>query len=233
MGRKTAINRVCNMLQLSPDLSRAATLDDMAAGGINQKLAASPLLQEIGAHLELPEPEFDQDDDAGAAETVDLPTALPKGQRQSEDQSQAKGQQRGPTAQQDGNQGDQAKPADAPAADQAPDQPPQDEPPADSAPETATAEPQGAADGPDASQGTSGDLFPGAPPAAQEPTSRRKRAWKPTKRMVDTVYQTAMANEWTTDQVDEYAQEIFSKGLAALDRGEYDSLMSYIEENKP
>lgn len=222
MGRKTGINRVCNTLQLSPDLSRAATLDDMAAGGINQKLAASPLLQDIGHELGLPEPEFDDDDDDdGEASNVPMPTAKGRDGNQGASKQQSSG----------------AKPTDpAPAKKDAHvaenQEPPMDDMRPETEPETPIAEPQDVQDGPEQPEGTSSEaLFPDAPPAQSK--GQKKRAWKPTKRLVDLLQEEAMAGGWTRDQLMQYVQDTFDKGLSDLTKDEYDLTAIYVDENTP
>lgn len=222
MGRKTGINRVCNTLQLSPDLSRAATLDDMAAGGINQRLAASPLLEQIGQDLGLPEPEFDDDDDDdGGADNVPMPKAKARDGKQG-------GSQGGSAAK---SRSEDPKPAqDAPAAQDQElsmgDMRPETEP------ETPAAEPQDAQDAPEGSEGTSGgDLFPDAPPA--QPSTSKKRPWKPSKRLIDMLLQDGMAHGWTLDQMLQYTEDEWDKALSDLTKDQYDLMSAHVIDNQP
>lgn len=224
MGRKTGINRVCNTLQLSPDLSRATTLDDMAASGINQRMGASPLLEQIGEDLQLPEP-IDFDDDDGFEEAPSVPMPQAKGRGGKQDASKGQSGQDKPAdpapAQADAPVANEQEPSAAEMQDAAaPDSP-------DAAPQDAPGDNQGTADPSD------GGLFPDAP-AAQPKGRKRERAWKPTKRMIDKVQQDAQANDWTLDQLAEYTQEIFGCGLASLkSKADLDSLTAFVTENKP
>ncbi len=247
MARKTAINRVCNTLQLSPDLSRATTLDDMAASGINQRMGASPLLQDIGADLQLPEPEdFPDDDDGQEAVTVEMPRALPKGQRN------APAKPADPDACEycegsgnieiedgfkdctdcDGTGRAKGGKASAPVVE---DQDGQgNEIPPETGPDSASAEPQSAPDDNQTAGDTSnGGLFPDASAEAEKPKTR-KRPWKPKKGQIDTLQQGAEDSGWTLDQLAEYVQETFGCGLAGLKtQKEYDTLLDYVKENTP